>query len=54
MGSPPGLQVSWLTTAQLPTAVQLLAAAFIDEPLITAILPDPAERVRLIASTSST
>jgi GNAT superfamily N-acetyltransferase len=37
-----------LTSARLAEAVQLLSAAFIDEPLIAAILPDPAERVRLI------
>jgi GNAT superfamily N-acetyltransferase len=42
------LEVSQLRSAQLAEAVQLLAAAFIDEPLIAAILPDPVERVRLI------
>ena len=41
-------EVSRLTSARLAEVVRLLGAAFMDEPLIAAILPDSAERVRLI------
>ena len=41
-------EVSRLTSDRRAEVVSLLSPAFIDEPLIAAILPDSAERVRLI------